>query len=161
MTAAFANCAGSPDSKSGTGWPASFDDAGWNGPPSDDSDADAPDPARFTGVDLELKQQADFIAAARRAAERAGANGVPPRDRKISIKELEASRAPRFAPKAETNASVAVGPSRKSLILAGLTGVAILAAAAPVGRSLFENARSGPPWRRRRPAPSPLTRSLR
>ncbi len=113
---------------------------------ADDSDADgAPDPARFTGVDLELKQQADFIAAARRATERAGANGIPPRDRKISIKELEASRAPRSAPKAETKASVAVGPSCKTLILAGLTGVAILAAAAPVGRSLFENARSRSP----------------
>ena len=129
---------------------------------ADDSDADgAPDPARFTGVDLELKQQADFIAAARRAAERAGANGVPPRDRKISIKELEASRAPRSAPKAETNASVAVGPSRKSLILAGLTGVAILAAAAPVGRSLFENARSGSPVEAQATGAAPPTRSLR
>ncbi len=39
--ATFASCANSVDSKSGTGWPASFDDAGWNVPPSDDSDADA------------------------------------------------------------------------------------------------------------------------
>jgi localization factor PodJL len=109
-----------------------------------DSDATgAPDPARFTGVDLELKQQADFIAAARRAAERAGVDAVPPRDRKISIKELETSRAPHFAPQMETNAPVAVASSRKTLMLAGLTGVAILAAAAPIGRSLFEPSHSG------------------
>ncbi len=94
------------------------------------------------GVDLELKQQADFIAAARRAAERAGADAGPTRDRKISIKELEASRAPRSAPKGETNAPVGVAPSCKTLILAGLTGVAILAAVAPIGRMLFEHAPS-------------------
>jgi len=115
-------------------------------PPFDgnDSGADAaPTSTRSPPVDLELKQQADFIAAARRAAERAGADAAPTRDRKISIKELEASRVRGFAPHVQTNTSFASTRSRKTLILAGLTGVAILAAAAPIGRTLFEHAPGG------------------
>jgi len=98
--------------------------------------------ARAAGVDLELKQQADFIAAARRAAERAGADAVPTSDRETSAKELGASRGPRSGPGKGANAPAS--PSRKTLILAGLTGVALVAAAAPIGRAVLDQTRSGP-----------------
>jgi localization factor PodJL len=101
----------------------------------------APSSARAAGVDLELKQQADFIAAARRAAERAGAEAVPTCDRKTSIKELEASRGPHSGPSKGTNASAA--PNRKTLILAGLTGAALIVAAAPIGRAVFDQTGAG------------------
>ncbi len=87
------------------------------------------------GIDLELKQQADFIAAARRAAERAGVEPLPPRDRKISIKELPAGRA--SSANGETFAAEPK-PSRKNLIIAGLTGVALIAAAAPIARMAYD-----------------------
>ena len=88
------------------------------------------------GVDLELRQQAEFIAAARRAAERAGAA----EDRKTPAGEGEASQAPRFG--SDGQAKTPAAPSRKALILAGLTGVALLLAAAPICRTVFDQART-------------------
>ncbi len=88
---------------------------------------------RAVGVDLELRRQAEFIAAARRAAERAGAQ-----DLKASTGETEARQAPRASLEGKTPAA----PSRKALILAGLTGVALLLAAAPIGRTVFDQTRT-------------------
>jgi len=88
---------------------------------------------RAVGVDLELRRQAEFIAAARRAVERAGAE-----DRKTSAGEAEARQAPRPVKQTRTQAA----PSRKALILAGLTGVALLLAAAPIGRTVFDQTRT-------------------
>ena len=104
------------------------------------SGSGAPSSARAAGVDLELKRQADFIAAARRAAERVGGD-ISTHDRKVSISEIEASRGPHSSAGMQRNAPAA--PSRKTLILAGLTGVALLAAAAPIGRTVFDQTRPG------------------
>ncbi len=96
---------------------------------------------RAAGIDLELKQQADFIAAARRAAQRAGGEALPPRDRNISIKEISPSRsssANRGTPASDPK------PNRKNLVIAGLTGVALIAAAAPIGRAVYDQTRGGP-----------------
>ncbi len=90
---------------------------------------------RAVGVDLELRRQAEFIAAARRAAERAGAE-----DRRTSMEDREASQAPRAFEETKTPAA----PSRKALILAALTGVALLLAAAPIGRTVFDQTRTAP-----------------
>ena len=104
-------------------------------------EAGASSSARAAGVDLELRQQADFIAAARRAAERAGADAVPTRDRKSAISELEAGRGSHAGARRQTHALAT--PNRKTLVLAGLTGVALIAAAAPIGRSIFDPPRAG------------------
>jgi localization factor PodJL len=100
-----------------------------------DSGSRAAVSVRAVGVDLELRRQAEFIAAARRAAERAGAE-----DRRASAGDREASQAPRVFKETKTPAA----PSRKALILAALTGVALLLAAAPIGRTVFDQTRTAP-----------------
>ncbi|BDV37965.1 peptidoglycan-binding protein [Methylocystis bryophila] len=100
---------------------------------SDSGGIGAPSSARPSGVDLELRQQTEFIAAARRAAERASAGGIPPRDRKITIRELAANCNSDTGPQPPVPVS-----NRKKLLIAGLTGVALIAAAAPIGRAVLD-----------------------